>query len=242
MCNSFGIGADNIAGWERLAATFGLPLVIDSAAGFGSLYPDGTTVGTRGDCEVFSFHATKPFAIGEGGAVVSRNHALTARTRSFSNFGFGDGGAVRAGLNGKLQEINAAIGIRQLASFDNAVAERRRILVRYRAVIDSTGGAQVVPHADRSSVCFCSVSVAEPEERDAVLEDLRRTGIEARVYYAPPIHMQPVFRDAASFGGLAVTESVSNGMLALPVYPGLSDATIDTVGEIFAQNISRSRA
>lgn len=64
--NVFGVGNPDIEAWEKLAAEWELPLVIDSAAGFGSAYSDGTRVGGRGTCEIFSFHATKPFAVGEG--------------------------------------------------------------------------------------------------------------------------------------------------------------------------------
>jgi len=76
LCNVFGVGNTNITEWEKLASKFAKPLIIDSAAGFGSKYFDEEKVGTRGDCEIFSMHATKPFAIGEGGLVVSKNEKL----------------------------------------------------------------------------------------------------------------------------------------------------------------------
>ncbi len=71
LANVFGVGNPQVGAWEDLAAQWDLPIVIDSAAGFGSAYADGERLGGRGACEIFSFHATKPFAIGEGGALVS---------------------------------------------------------------------------------------------------------------------------------------------------------------------------
>src|ERR1700733_911757 len=67
LVNVFGVGNPKVGVWEELAANWNLPIVLDSAAGFGSAYADGEHVGGRGACEIFSFHATKPFAVGEGG-------------------------------------------------------------------------------------------------------------------------------------------------------------------------------
>ena len=79
LTNTFGIGGADLDAWEALCAREGIPLIIDSAAGFGSRYPDGELLGHRGDCEVFSFHATKPFGIGEGGAIVSHRPEVIER-------------------------------------------------------------------------------------------------------------------------------------------------------------------
>lgn len=242
FCNTFGIGAEEIGDWEALAAEEGIPLVVDSAAGFGSVYSDGSRVGTRGDCEVFSFHATKPFAIGEGGAVAARDARIAEACRSFSNFGFGSGGAIRAGLNGKLQEINAAIGIRQLAGFDADLVERRLVLERYRAAFEPTGLGRLVPHARLSSVCFASILVDDERRRDALLADYRAEGIEARVYYAPPVHLQPAFASAPRASSLRVTESVSARMLALPAFQGMAEDTFDTIARVAHDRLRRDLA
>ena len=85
----------------------------DSAAGFNSAYADGERVGGRGVCEIFSFDATKPFAVGEGGALASRNPRLVEQTHDFQDFGFaGSDECTQLEMNGRLQEISAAIGLR----------------------------------------------------------------------------------------------------------------------------------
>jgi dTDP-4-amino-4,6-dideoxygalactose transaminase len=86
--NVFGVGNPQVGSWEDLAREWDLPIVIDSAAGFGSAYPDGARLGGRGSCEIFSFHATKPFAIGEGGALASGDVRLVEQARKFGDFGF----------------------------------------------------------------------------------------------------------------------------------------------------------
>lgn len=184
----------------------------------------------RGDCEVFSFHATKPFAIGEGGAVVTRHAWAAQALRSFSNFGFeGEAGAVREGLNGKLQEINAVIGLRQLDTIDEVVRERRDVLRRYREVLEPTGRVAVVRNAANSSVCFAPVLIDRTEDRDGLLAGLREAGIEARTYYAPAVHRHPAFASAARIGELEITESVNGRILCLPVFQGMPSSAFDTV-------------
>ncbi len=232
LCNSFGVGNVHIGEWEALAERFGVPLVIDSAAGYGSRYPGAGAVGSRGTCEVFSFHATKPFAIGEGGAIISRDAALIEAARSFSNFGFANGGAVRWGLNGKLQEINAAIGLRQMERFAEALSARRAIQARYVDVFASLAGARTVAHAELSSVCFATLVLPDEAVRAAVVGEARAAGIEARVYYAPPVHLQPRFLQAARHGSLPHTVDISRRTVALPVFEGLPTHVFDTFRSI----------
>lgn len=237
LCNTFGIGGELIDEWETFAAERGVPLIIDSAAGFGSLYPDGTNVGTRGDCEIFSFHATKPFAIGEGGAVVTRDVRLAEVLRSFSNFGFeAADGAVRAGLNGKLQEINAAIGVRQLLTIDDVIRERRQVLQRYGEIFSYADAGEIVRNADKSSVCFAPVILRDAESRDPLLSGLRAAGIEARVYYAPPVHRHASFEHDLCTGRLELTEAVSTRILCLPVLQGMPESVFDRVVTLVDQH------
>lgn len=228
LCNTFGIGNPAVHEWEQLAASTGIPMVADSAAGFGSAYPDGRRVGSATTAEVFSFHATKPFAIGEGGAILTRDSELAASLTSFQNFGFREGrGAFSLGLNGKLQEINAAIGLRQLVGFDETIRGRQRVLAAYRS------GFAALPvrfptAIEQSSVCFASVLFDDKQQRDAALERLRNAGVEARTYYAPAVHTHPYFASARRSGPLRVTDEVIDTVLSLPVYD-MSEAEVVTV-------------
>lgn len=229
LCNSFGIANALVAEWEAMCAEHEVPLLIDSAAGFGSTYVDGTSLGLRGSAEVFSFHATKPMAIGEGGAIVTRDAELAERLRSSQNFGFAEGkGAIRLGLNGKLQEINAAIGLRQLTVFTAALAGRRAVLERYRAGLQSEGWT-FPTDIEFSSVCFATVIAPSEKERDRASRALARAGVEARQYYSPPVHLQPFFEKRERVGDLAVTVSTARHALSLPVHQTMSNDSIDLV-------------
>ena len=225
--NVLGVGNPAISAWENLAAEWDLPLVIDSAAGFGSEYADGARVGGRGACEIFSFHATKPFSIGEGGALVSRDPELVKQTYQFQNFGFGgswgSAGArecIHLGVNAKLQEINGAIGLRQLVKFDDRLASRRRVLAQFRSEL-SSAGLRFHPNAEASSVWCASVCCESAEQQSAVVASLRAHAIQPRDYYNPPLHLHPYFvanREGFGAADLSVTEDICSRIVSLPVH------------------------
>lgn len=230
FCNAFGVGTTNIDRWESLARETGLPLIIDSAAGFGSLYETGRKVGSAGFCEIFSFHATKPFAIGEGGAVVSRDKAFIDTLKSIQNFGFEDRRAIQLGFNGKLQEINAAIGLRQFEVFEGVLHDRKSVFAQYKAQLN-TSHFRLQENAENASLCFAAVIVKQPAERDSYLARLKATGIDAKTYYSPSLHQQVYFHGTNRFGELAVTNAIDDAVLSLPIHDGMNQSDIDLIIE-----------
>jgi dTDP-4-amino-4,6-dideoxygalactose transaminase len=224
--NSFGTGAHHISAWEDLAGEFDVALIIDSAAGFGSAYEDGTALGARGTCEIFSFHATKPLAIGEGGAVLTRDPDLAERLRRISNFGLDDDGVARLpGLNGKLNEFAAAIGIRQLAGLEADIVRRRAVHDAYRTAVADVDFQR---NAERSALGFVSLVLSHGTDRDAVVGDLAARAIEARRYYAPAVHRSDLFAGGAP---LPVTEDIEGRVISLPSHRGVTPAVVEAVAE-----------
>lgn len=234
LANVFGVGNPQVDAWEDLAAEWDLPIVIDSAAGFGSAYENGERLGGRGACEIFSFHATKPFAVGEGGALVSRDPQLVERAREFQNFGFAESReCTQLGINAKLQEINAAIGMRQLVGFDRRLASRRSVFGNYRASLTCTG-LRFQPNAEVSSLCFASACCTSADHKREVLASLRTHAIQARDYYNPPQHLHPYFvanRQLSQSAELQVTEDVCSRIVSLPVHDDMAD---DDIARIIA--------
>lgn len=231
--NVFGVGNPDIDAWENLAAEWGVPIVIDSAAGFGSEYTDGGRVGGRGTCEIFSFHATKPFAVGEGGALVSRDPELVERTHRFQNFGFeASRDCTQLGMNAKLQEISAAIGLRQLAGLDRRLASRRKVFDCYRAELSGLG-VQFQPNAEASSLCFVSACCTSADHKAAVLDSLSEHAVQARDYYNPPLHRQKYFVSDSELrsADLAATEDICSRIVSLPVH---DDMAPDDVARVVA--------
>ncbi|MCA2305803.1 DegT/DnrJ/EryC1/StrS family aminotransferase [Mycobacterium intracellulare] len=239
--NVFGVGNPDIDAWEKLAADWNLPIVIDSAAGFGSAYADGRRVGGRGTCEIFSFHATKPFAVGEGGALVSRDPQLVEQTHRFQNFGFDESReCTQLGMNGKLQEISAAIGLRQLVGLDRRLASRRKVFDCYRTELGSVG-LQFQPNAGASSLCFVSACCASAGHKAAVLAALQEQAVQARDYYNPPLHLQPHFVADPQMrsADLPATVDICSRIVSLPVHDDMSS---DDVARIVAAVQKGSRS
>lgn len=226
--NSFGVGGASIAEWEELAAAHDLPLIVDSAAGFGSRYPDGSHLGHRGTCEVFSLHTTKPFGIGEGGALTSTDPGLVETMDAAKNFGFGAGRDVTAlGLNAKLPELSCAIGLRQLHDLDGRLGNRRRVLRRYHDALDGSG-IVFQPNDLQSTVPFLSALMPSAAARAAARERLDAEGVEHRQYYEP-VHRQSLFAHSPTAGSLAVTEDLAARIMSLPVHEDMDDAVVDMI-------------
>jgi len=230
--NSFGVGNPQIEDWEKLAAEHGLPLVVDSAAGYGSQYVDGSKLGAHGDCEVFSFHATKPFAIGEGGAITSRNSAFIEDCRKATNFGFGaDRKAAILGTNAKLEEINCAIGLRQLRTYDQRLTLRRQSLQTYKQHL-AKAGVLFQANDDMSTVPFVSVKFDSPAQRDAAQNLLLKSGVDVKCYY-DPIHRHPIADDLAVKSlSLDATNELTDTIIALPLHDSMSDEHIAYITDL----------
>lgn len=238
--NVLGVGSPHIREWELLAAEWELPIVIDSAAGFGSFYEDGSLLGGRGSCEIFSFHATKPFTIAEGGAIASNNPNLVKEVRQLQNFGFDEMRLCeRLGFNGKLAEIPAAIGLRQLQGFKDRLAGRRKVFESYAKAFASLG-FRFQPNAEASSH-FCFTMCCETAElKSAVLFNLERARVQARDYYNPPLHHHPYFvanADQEQISCLPATDDISSRIVSLPIHDHMPahdiELVIEAVSEVF---------
>ena len=235
LTNTFGTANPSIDQWEDLAHRFGVALVIDSAPGFASRYPWGESLGARGDCEIFSFHATKTLAIGEGGAVAARDHGVIERINRLKNFGFDDDRWSRAaGLNAKLPELGSAMGLRQLEVLAERLAQRQEVLRCYVTNLEPLGcGFQ--PGAALAAPPFLSVALPSRGQRDALGCALNDADIGWRAYYNPPVHRQPSFAGVRTAGDLNVTEDISGRIISLPLDERLSLGEVTRIAGVIGQ-------
>lgn len=229
LCNTFGTGNESIKAWEEMATEYGLPMIIDSAAGFGSEYTPGERIGLRGDCEVFSFHATKPFAVGEGGLIVSKSESLIQQCRELQNFGFGtDRHIEHIGTNAKMQEINSAIGLHQLGGFAARLANRRESLGRYKEYL-SDMDFSFQQNDDLSTVAFVSAIAPTAEIADDVFKGLHQRSVEARRYYQP-LHLEnKLARHCLNAFGLERTEEIASRLVSLPLHDNMQEDDIQYI-------------
>lgn len=244
-CSTFGTAPEphESQAWEALAAFSDVPLLVDSAAGFGSVDSSGRRLGLQGDAEIFSFHATKPFAVGEGGAITTRSAEVADACARLANFGFDARRNVgpEIGLNAKMSELHAATGLAALDRHGAVLAARRE---RARKLLDGVRPygftAQAGHHG--STFQFVPVIAPDPTVRDAALAEAAREGVELRTYYDTPLHRLAPFASAPRSGPLTTTERLSDRALSLPMANSLGDEAIAAIVGCCARASQGARA
>ena len=223
--------------WEGICAEAGIRLIVDAAAGFGALARDGRIMSVMGDITVFSMHATKPFAAGEGGLVCCRDERLGEAIASLVNFGFDAERVVRSsvGLNAKLAELPAATALAALDTLPAALEGRRSSAALYRGALEPHLAFQA--ECDRSTWQFVPALARSRAERDAALRAAADAGIECRSYY-DPLHRFPAYQRVRVVGALPCTEDVSARILSLPLAPDMPRDQVEYVCEVLGAVIA----
>ena len=225
----------DMAHYDRLSAWWGIPVVIDAAASLGSLDGRGIPFG-KGSAHplVFSMHATKAFATAEAGLVYSSDPALIAQIRAMGNFGFGEPrSATMPGLNSKLSEVGALLGLLKLGDIENIARHRSTCFEKYRARLPDF----TFQHMTGQRVAHQFVAVLVPgdaaDDVTALMAKLAGRGIGTGRYFVPHLAEQPFFQQACVFGDLTVTEALSRRIIALPMSDFLTEDDIEEICEEF---------
>ena len=220
---------------KAIADRHGLKIVYDAAHAFGVRRDDGSIL-NHGDVSVLSFHATKVFNTFEGGAIVCPDASTKQRVDHLKNFGFVDETIVVAsGINGKMSEFNAALGLLQLKGIDSALRRREAIDRRYREALADVKGIHCLPDAGERVANHSHFPIlVRPGyslNRDGLYQKLRDHGVYARRYFYPLISEFPMYRHLASASpsNLPVATRAASEVLCLPIYPALSDEQVDAV-------------
>ncbi|MGH2993231.1 MAG: DegT/DnrJ/EryC1/StrS family aminotransferase, partial [Solirubrobacterales bacterium] len=223
-----------------LADRHGLRLIFDASHAFGCSH-GGRMVGTFGDAEVFSFHATKLLNSAEGGAIVTNDRAFADGARLMRNFGFADYDRTAGlGINGKMSELSAAMGLTSLESLPRFIAANRRNYDGYRAGLAEVPGLSLVSHepSERHNYHDVVVDVSESEagiSRDVLQRVLWEENVLARRYFYPGAHRMEPYRSVARAGSsLPVTEHLAARTLVLPNGGEIGAEEIERVCELAA--------
>lgn len=225
---------------QQIADTYGLKLIYDAAHAFG-VTVEGHSLLEEGDLAVLSLHATKVFNTFEGGAIICHDAKLKQRIDYLKNFGFADEVTVVApGINGKMSEFQAALGLLQLRHVDRAIAARLEIDRRYRQALAEIPGVRClsIDARVRSNGGYFPVLIGPdyPLSRDHLYEKLRSNNIHVRRYFYPLISNLPMYRGRASAApaNLPVATKLAEQVLCLPIYPGLDGETVDRIIQIIS--------
>jgi dTDP-4-amino-4,6-dideoxygalactose transaminase len=215
---------------QTLADERQVRLVFDAAHAFGSRYK-GRRVGTFGLAEIFSFHATKIFPVGEGGVITTDDDELAAQLRLLRVFGDpGTENTQLPGLNAKMQEFNALIGLENLKVVDQHAEHRRAIAGIVQSELAEVPGLTFQTQQPYAYSNYQNLSILVDESlfglnRDQLFLALKPENVNARKYFYPPIHRHDAYADLpdAVRAKLPVTEHISDRVLCLPIYSDMSE-------------------
>jgi dTDP-4-amino-4,6-dideoxygalactose transaminase len=228
----------DVAAIERIAENYNLKVIYDAAHAF-AVRDSGGSILRHGDLSVLSFHATKVYHTFEGGAIICPDARTKQRINHLKNFGFVDEVTVVApGINGKMSEINAAMGLLQLKHIDQALARRAEIDALYRRRLAGVPGLRCmrVPEDVRRNHSYFPILVEDefPLSRDEVYQAMRGSDILVRRYFYPLISEFPMYRGLPSAAPalLPVAQSVARKVLCLPIHPELRDEDVDRICEL----------
>jgi len=223
-----------------VAREHSLQLMFDASHGFGCTTA-GVPLGNFGQCEVFSFHATKFFNTFEGGAVVTNSDPLAEKMRLMRNFGFLDyDQVVYPGTNGKMTEIAAAMGLTNLEALDEFVGHNRRNYERYRAHIGQLRGVRLLAYdeSERNNFQYIVIEIGPefPVARDRIVEVLHAENVLARRYFWPGCHNMQPYRAYYPNAGLVLpnTIAVAERVVVLPTGSAIGATEIDGICAVIA--------
>ena len=236
--------ACDIDGLQEIAERHKLKLLFDAAHALGCSY-QGQLVGSFGDAEVFSFHATKFFNTFEGGAVTTNNDELANRIRLMKNFGFsGYDEVTYIGTNGKMSELSAAMGLTSLESVDEFIQTNRRNYDHYRVGLSGVAGLRLLNFDEKEKYNYQYV-VAELDEqaglsRDELVQVLHAENVIARRYFYPGCHRMEPYRSYYPDAGLMLpqTERLTRNVITLPTGTAVGPAEVSKICEIIRRVLS----
>jgi dTDP-4-amino-4,6-dideoxygalactose transaminase len=220
---------------QEIADNYGLRVIYDAAHAFGVTL-NGQSILSFGDLSVMSTHATKVFHTFEGGLIAAKDAQVKQRIDFLKNFGFADEVTVMApGINAKMSEINAAFGLLQLQYVQACIDRRLRIAAKYREALSEVGCIRLLEDQEgvRANGSYFPIFLRDVsvERRDEIYSRLREAGIYGRRYFFPLISEFPTYRGLESSRkvNLPTAIELSSSVICLPVYPAMSDESIERV-------------
>jgi len=224
----------NVERIQEIADIYGLKVIYDAAHAFGNNYK-GQSISNWGDLSVLSFHATKTYTTMEGGGIVCHDEKTKQQIDFLKNFGFSDEVTVMApGINSKMNEMQAALGLLQLKHHKSNIQKRAVIAKKYKEILKEIKGITTLPeHPDLSDYnnSYFPIFVDEKaygKSRDELYFYLKENGIYGRRYFYPLISQFPTYRGLVSSkpSNLPMAEEITKKVICLPIYPGIKEDNI----------------
>ena len=232
---------------REIAKRNNLRLLFDAAHAFGCSH-NGRMIGNFGNAEVLSFHATKFFNTFEGGAVVTNDDDLAEKIRLMKNFGFaGHDNVISLGINGKMTEVAAAMGLTGLESLHDFTEVNYRNYKAYQKYLEDIPGVKIITHGEAEKQNYQYIIVEVDENitgisRDQVVEILHAENVLARRYFYPGCHEMEPYRSLFPHAGLLLpeTERIAKRVMALPTGTTIGKDEIHTICDIICFVVKHS--
>ena len=224
---------------ERIGREHGLKVMYDAAHALACSHL-GRMVGGFGECEVFSFHATKFINAFEGGAIVTNNDDLASRLRFMRNFGFSGYDKVSyLGVNGKMTEACAAMGLTSLESLDEIVEVNKANYQEFERCFAGIPGVSLIRYStqERNNYQYIVLEVdpeVAPLDRDEIVAVFHAENVLARKYFWPGCHRMEPYRSLQPNAHLLLpnTERLASRICLLPTGQAVDPATVEIMAEI----------
>ena len=224
---------------QEIADHHGLRVIYDAAHAFDTEV-DGTGIGNFGDVSMFSFHATKLFHTAEGGALTCNDTDLKRSIDLLKNFGIkNEDEVVMPGINGKMNEIQAALGLINLRYLEMERKKRERIVDTYIRCLSNIEGLSLneLPKSVRNSYQYFVIRVSQAlfgVSRDEIYTRLKEYNVFSRKYFYPLCSDYPCYRHlpSADPSSLPVAQKVVNEVLCLPLYGELAISSAEKICEM----------
>lgn len=216
------------------ARSWDVPLIYDAAHAFG-VKVDGQSVLNFGDMSILSFHATKIFHSIEGGAVVFKDSALLEAAKEMINFGFDGSGAVRSvGINAKMNELEAAMGLAMLDEVDEVLEAYRTRYEMYDDLLDGILIRQRIADNVEQNYSYFPICFADERSADYAIRELGNQGVTPRKYFSPSLDTVAVYGSSQS---CEVSQDVASRIVCLPMYTDLPEEDVRKICRVVNQSL-----
>jgi dTDP-4-amino-4,6-dideoxygalactose transaminase len=225
-----------------LAASRGLPVVEDACHAITATY-DGRTCGTFGLTGCFSLHPLKNLNVwGDGGFILTQSNELAERLRLMRNHGLSDRDTVKIfGVNSRLDTVQAIVGLRLMPQLAWITQTRIDNALWLDKALSDLPGKVVVPQRDPRKRHVFHIYVLMVEQRDALHAWLNERGVEAKIHYPVPVHLQPAGRELGyKEGDFPRCEAQSSKILSLPVHQHLDAAQLEYMSDLIHEFYQRA--
>lgn len=230
----------NMTAIREIARKYELKVVEDAAEAHGASI-GGVRVGALGDCAVFSFYGNKIITSGEGGMITTDDEALFQRMKHLRDHAMSQ--KIRywhtdVGYNYRMTNMQAALGVAQLAQIDYFLARRASLLEQYRAFLEPSG-IECNPSVNAQPVNWMTCALVDSlgrERRDQVIMKMRERGVDVRPFFYP-LTCLPMYSGVSN----PISQSLSENGFNLPTYVGLEEDKVEMVCSVFMQALREVR-